>query len=88
VPCGSVRDLAEVFADPQLAARGMIAELDHPAAGPIRMLGVPVKLSATPGGVRTPPPMLGQHTETTLADLLGMDAGELKRLRAAGAFGA
>src|SRR6185295_9351462 len=58
VPCGSVRDLQEVFDDPQIAARGMIAELEHAAAGPLKMLGVPVKLSDTPGAVRTPPPRL------------------------------
>jgi len=81
VPCGSVRDLAEVFADPQLDARAMIARLAHPTVGPLQLLGVPIKLSATPGRVRTPPPTLGQHTAQVLGALRGIDAKALGRLR-------
>src|SRR6185295_3213625 len=84
VPCGSVRDLQEVFDDPQLAAREMIAALEHPAAGPVKLLGIPVKLSETPGAVRTPPPRLGEHTDAVLQSDLGFDAGAIARLRAAG----
>jgi crotonobetainyl-CoA:carnitine CoA-transferase CaiB-like acyl-CoA transferase len=84
VPCGSVRNLAEVFADPQLDAREMIARLAHPTVGPLQLLGVPVKLSATPGRVRTPPPTLGQHTGQVLGELLGIGEQELARLRGAG----
>jgi crotonobetainyl-CoA:carnitine CoA-transferase CaiB-like acyl-CoA transferase len=83
VPCGSVRSVGEVLADPQLAARDMIAHLDHAAAGAIRALGVPIKLSNTPGGVRTPPPRLGEHTDAVLRDL-GFPEEEIGRLRAAG----
>ncbi|HEX2340889.1 MAG TPA: CaiB/BaiF CoA-transferase family protein [Vicinamibacterales bacterium] len=83
VPCGSVRSVGEVLADPQLAARDMIAHLDHAAAGAIRTLGVPIKLSNTPGGVRTPPPRLGEHTDAVLRDL-GFPEEEIGRLRAAG----
>src|SRR5262245_51782317 len=81
VPCGSVRDLQEVFADPQLAAREMVAELEHAAIGPVKMLGVPVKLSETPGAVRTPPPRLGEHTDAVLQGDLGMSAADITRLR-------
>jgi formyl-CoA transferase/CoA:oxalate CoA-transferase len=81
VPCGSVRDLGEVFADPQLAARDMIVSLEHAAAGIVRQVGVPVKLSATPGGVRTPPPALGQHTDAVLEHDLGLTAGAIAALR-------
>lgn len=69
VPCGAVRTVPEVLADPQLAARDMIVPLQHEAAGTIRVLGIPPKLSDTPGQVRTPPPMLGEHTEAILREL-------------------
>jgi formyl-CoA transferase/CoA:oxalate CoA-transferase len=69
VPCGSVRDIAEVLEDVHLEARDMIQALEHSAAGAIRVLGVPIKLSETPGSVRTPPPTLGQHTDAILREL-------------------
>ncbi|HEY2151186.1 MAG TPA: CoA transferase [Vicinamibacterales bacterium] len=81
VPCGSVRNFAELFADPQLAARGMIAELEHSTIGPLKMLGLPVKLSGTPGSVRTPPPLLGQHTDAVLGQDLGYSADAIAGLR-------
>ena len=84
VPCGSVRDLREVFADAQLAARDMVATVNHPAIGSLRLLGAPIKLSATPASVRTAPPMLGQHTDAVLRTDLGMSAGDLAALRASG----
>ena len=86
VPCGAVRDLDQVLSDPQLAARDMVVELEHPVAGAIRVLGVPVKLSGSAGAVRTPPPSLGQHTDHVLQDLLGLDEGARTRLREAGAI--
>ncbi len=86
VPCGAVRDLDQVLSDPQLAARDMVVELEHPVAGAIRVLGVPVKLSESAGAVRTPPPSLGQHTDHVLQDLLGLDEGARTRLREAGAI--
>ena len=84
VPCGSVRDLREVFDDAQLAARDMVATLNHPAIGSLRLLGVPVKLSETPASVRTAPPTLGQHTDAVLQTDLGMSASDLATLRASG----
>jgi crotonobetainyl-CoA:carnitine CoA-transferase CaiB-like acyl-CoA transferase len=84
VPCGSVRDLREVFDDAQLAARNMVATLNHPAIGSLRLLGVPVKLSETPASVRTAPPTLGQHTDAVLQTDLGMSASDLATLRASG----
>lgn len=83
VPCGSVRNVEEVLADPQLAAREMIVRLHHAAAGEISVLGIPPKLSDTPGSVRLPPPRLGEHTDTVLGEL-GYSGGEISRLRAAG----
>jgi formyl-CoA transferase/CoA:oxalate CoA-transferase len=85
VPCGSVREIGEVLGDPQLAARDMIRTLEHAIAGPLRVLGVPVKLSATPGSVRTAPPTLGQHTYAILRDELGFDDERISRLRSTGA---
>ena len=82
VPCGSVREVAEVLADPQLDARGMIETVEHVSAGAIRVLGVPIKLSDTPGAVRLAPPALGQHTDRILQDDCGLSAGEIDRLRA------
>ena len=84
VPCGSVRDIAEVLRDPHLEARGMIAEVEHAVAGSVRVTGVPIKLSNTPGAVRTAPPALGQHTDAILSTDAGLDAAEIARLRSDG----
>jgi crotonobetainyl-CoA:carnitine CoA-transferase CaiB-like acyl-CoA transferase len=83
VPCGSVRDVSEVINDPQLKERAMIAELHHPTVGPINVIGSPIKLSATPPAIRTPPPTLGQHREAILAEL-GYDRQSILALEAAG----
>ena len=84
IPCGAVRDLDAVFSDAQIIERAMVVALDHPVAGAIRALGVPVKLADTPGSVRTAPPTLGQHTEQVLANDVGLSAEEIARLRTAG----
>jgi crotonobetainyl-CoA:carnitine CoA-transferase CaiB-like acyl-CoA transferase len=81
VPCGSVRNLQELFDDPQLEAREMIARVEHATIGQLRTLGVNVKLSETPGAVRTAPPMLGQHTNAVLRDDLGLSAADVEALR-------
>ena len=85
IPCGGVRDLAQVFSDPQILERAMVVALDHPIAGTIRQLGVPIKLGDTPGAVRTPPPVLGQHTGAILGEL-GIADDEVAHLRADGAI--
>ena len=82
IPCGSVRNFQELFADPQVAAREMVARLDHPMIGAMQVVGVPVKLSDTPGGIDTPPPRLGEHTDAVLTRDLGLDADTISRLRA------
>jgi crotonobetainyl-CoA:carnitine CoA-transferase CaiB-like acyl-CoA transferase len=86
VPCGSVRDLDEVFSDPQLSAREMITRSEHATIGALQLLGIPVKLSGTPGAVRTAPPTLGQHTESVLREDLGLSAAEIAMLRGRGAI--
>jgi crotonobetainyl-CoA:carnitine CoA-transferase CaiB-like acyl-CoA transferase len=84
VPCGAVRDLREVFSDPQLAARDMVVPMQHAAAGPIRVLGTPIKLSDTPADLHAPPPTLGQHTDTVLVQDLGVTPDAVGHLRATG----
>jgi crotonobetainyl-CoA:carnitine CoA-transferase CaiB-like acyl-CoA transferase len=79
---GPVNSLEEVFADPQLRHRGMIVDLEGPA-GPTRVLGTPIKLSETPGGVRTAPPTFGEHTGATLAEL-GYGKAQIEELRRRG----
>ncbi|MDQ3440455.1 MAG: CoA transferase, partial [Planctomycetota bacterium] len=83
VPCGAVRDISEVLADPQIAARNMIAEVEHPTIGRARVISSPVKLSATPASIRTAPPVLGQHTAAVLGEL-GYDQSQIDGLAAAG----
>jgi formyl-CoA transferase/CoA:oxalate CoA-transferase len=87
VPSAAVRNVTEALADPQLAAREMIVPLEHLTAGPIRVLGTPLKLSATPAAVRTPPPSLGQHTAAILAQDLGLSDQDIDSLRTDGAIG-
>jgi crotonobetainyl-CoA:carnitine CoA-transferase CaiB-like acyl-CoA transferase len=84
VPCGSVRDLHEVFTDPQIVAREMIAQVDHPVIGPLRLLGTPVKLSDTGGTVESAPPTLGQHTDAVLQNDAGLSPAAIDRLRTRG----
>ena len=85
VPCGSVRDVAEVLADPHLHTREMIGTLPHASLGPTRVINTPIKLSQTPASLRSAPPTLGQHTETVLTEL-GYDREMIASLRAAGAI--
>ncbi len=80
VPCGSVKSIDQVLTDPQILARDMVVEIEHATTGALRTLGVPIKLSDTPGRVRTPPPRLGEHTEEVLKEL-GLSASEIARLR-------
>jgi formyl-CoA transferase len=85
IPCGAVRDVAEVCSSAQLRARGMIGELQHPRAGKVGQIGAPVRLSRTPCRLEHPPPLLGQHTEEVLGALLGISTDEVERLREEGA---
>ena len=87
VPVGIVNNLAEVLRHPQVKARGAMVEMDHPSVGKVPVVGVPARLSATPGSVRTPSPTLGQHTDQVLHELLGLGAAEIAALRASGALG-
>ena len=81
VPCGPINDLAQVFADPQVIARGLKVELPHPLAGTVPGVASPIRLSATPVEYRNAPPLLGEHTDVVLGELLGLDAAALAGLR-------
>jgi crotonobetainyl-CoA:carnitine CoA-transferase CaiB-like acyl-CoA transferase len=87
IPVGAINTIDQVVDHPQVKAREMIVESEHPVAGKIKMVGVPVKLSETPGKVREPAPLLGQHTDQVLHEYLGMDEAEIVALRHAGVVG-
>jgi formyl-CoA transferase/CoA:oxalate CoA-transferase len=84
IPTGPILDVGQALSHPQVAARDMVVPLRHPSAGEVRVTGVPVKLSETPGSVRHPAPLLGQHTRPALKDLLGLDDARLAELADAG----
>ena len=80
VPAGPLYNYRQVFEDPHTQAREMMVEMEHPVEGTVRGLGIPVKLSETPGEVRSPAPLLGEHTEETLAGL-GYSKAEIADLK-------
>lgn len=84
VPCGPINDLAQVFQDPQVLARGLAVEVAHPLAGRVLQVASPIRLSETPVEYRSSAPLLGQHTDTVLEQMLGLNKDDLQRLRAAG----
>ncbi len=86
VPCGRIHSVGEVCEHPQVHARHMVVSLVHPRVGQIRVTGVPIKLSETPGAVTSPPPLLGQHTQEVLSTWLQMSPAEIERLSHTGAL--
>ena len=86
ITCGPINNIDQVFADTQVVARDMRIEMNHPATGgePVSLIGSPSKMSVTEVSYRHAPPMLGQHTEEVLEELLGLDATECNRLREQG----
>ena len=86
VPNGPINDIAQVFAEPQVQARGVKVEVPHPVAGKLPMVASPMRFSATPLEHKVPPPLLGEHTDEVLKGLLGKDPAEIARLRASGAI--
>jgi crotonobetainyl-CoA:carnitine CoA-transferase CaiB-like acyl-CoA transferase len=86
IPTGAINTLGQVVMHPQVDARGVLVESTHPVAGRIRMVGPPVRLSETPGAVRSPAPLLGEHTDRVLRERLGLSEEEIARLHEAGAI--
>jgi len=84
IPCGPVNNMQHLFADPQVQHRHMIAEIPHPTIGNLRLTGIPIKYSETPGTVRLHPPLLGEHTDEVLAEMLGYSSDRIKLLKAQG----
>lgn len=86
ISCGPINNIDQVFSDAQVLARDMRIEMNHPAAGnnPVSLIGSPAKLSSTKVSYRHPPPMLGQHTEEVLGELLDLDNADIKNLRKEG----
>ena len=83
VPAGPVLDIAQMHADPQALAREMIVETTHPTAGKVKAIGLPIKFSDTPGGVRRAAPLLGEHTREVLREH-GFSDAEIDRMAAQG----
>ncbi|MCV4288908.1 CoA transferase [Pseudomonas capsici] len=84
VPCGPINDLAQVFADPQVRARGLAIEMPHALGGSVAQVASPIRLSETPVEYRRAPPLLGEHTQEVLQNILGLKAEEVMALREAG----
>lgn len=81
VPCGAINNLAEVFADPHVRSRDMVTTWDHPTGGSVELVSSPIKLSGTPVRRDLPPPLLGQHTDEVLREVLHMSEADLAQLR-------
>ncbi|MFK5733308.1 CoA transferase [Pseudomonas urmiensis] len=84
VPCGPINDLAQMFQDPQVLARGLAVSIAHPLAGSVPQVASPIRLSETPVEYRQAPPLLGEHTEAVLEEVLGLDGEAVQQLRGAG----
>jgi crotonobetainyl-CoA:carnitine CoA-transferase CaiB-like acyl-CoA transferase len=84
VPNGPINNIAQVFEEPQVMARGIRVELDHPAAGKLSTVASPMRFSATPVEYSRAPPLLGEHTEEILRGMLHMSGSEIAKLRADG----
>jgi len=81
VPCGAINNLAEVFDDPHVQSRAMVHTWDRPGTGPVNLVSSPMKLSATPVRNEVAPPLLGQHTNEVLGELLGYSSEKIQQLR-------
>jgi crotonobetainyl-CoA:carnitine CoA-transferase CaiB-like acyl-CoA transferase len=87
IGCGPINTLKEVFADPHVQARGVLIDMEHSSGARVQVIANPVRLSETPADYRLPPPVLGEHTEEILQDLLGISGKEMASLKAKGIIG-
>ena len=81
MPCGPVNDMEHLYDDPQVKHRKMIAEVPHPTIGTLRLGGIPIKYSETPGSIRRHPPLLGEHTDEVLSEALGYSPEKIEGLK-------
>jgi len=81
IPAGPILTVDKVLSHHQVLAREMVTEVNHPKAGKLKLTGIPVKLSATPGSVNTPPPLLGEHNDEVLSNISGYSKEEIKKFR-------
>jgi crotonobetainyl-CoA:carnitine CoA-transferase CaiB-like acyl-CoA transferase len=87
IPCGPINSIDQVFADPQAIARGLKVAMQHPVAGTLDLVASPLRLEKTPPEYRLPPPLLGEHTDEILGNMLDLGSDERARLRQAGIIG-
>lgn len=87
VPCAPINNIDEVFADPQIVARGMLSKLSHPLAGEIPVISNPIRFAGGVMQTDRAPPLLGEHTDEVLHEVLGMQQTEIQTLRGSGALG-
>jgi crotonobetainyl-CoA:carnitine CoA-transferase CaiB-like acyl-CoA transferase len=85
IPAGGIQSVGEALEHPQTRARDMVTERPHPTLGSVKLTGIPVKLSETPGEVGAAPPLLGQHTDSILRELCGLSDDDIAALKASGA---
>jgi crotonobetainyl-CoA:carnitine CoA-transferase CaiB-like acyl-CoA transferase len=86
VAAGVVQDAAQLTNDPHLKARGFVAQTNHPELGRLFHGGLPLKLSLTPGSIRSHAPLMGEHNDYVLRELLGLNDEEIQRLEKLGVF--
>jgi formyl-CoA transferase len=81
IPCGPVNNMENLFSDPQVLHRNMVADVPHPTIGKLRLCGTPIKYAETPATIRRPPPTLGQHTDEILVEVLDYSSNTIEALR-------
>ena len=81
IPCGPINTIDRIMKDPQVTDRDMMVDMEHPIAGMLKLAGIPIKMSLTPGAVERPSPILGQHTDQILREFLGKTKAEIDELR-------
>lgn len=84
IPIAPVNDVQTTLNHPHSLARDMVVDMEHDACGPIKLVGTPVKYSESQPRIRTPPPLLGQHTNEVMGEFLGMAEGEVESLKGEG----